>query len=201
MQALRLPYDHPGVLRCRYTSVPLLRSLLRSSRDGSPSRRPGDWYPGSPHRVLRAESKGPPRFLVNPPLNMPCSQTPAELPHQATTVLPFRLPRIRQRRPPQRSFRGSITRPAQPLCTLHRTGCPARRNTRFQLLAKLGWVGFVYPQGSNERFPVTSYLPPFPGFAWRTALRIPGSPEQVRTWGRVVKARCRDSTRISLRQS
>jgi len=51
-------------------------------------------------RVFRTESKGPPRFLVNP-LNMPWSQTPAERPHQAHTVLSCCLPLLRQRRPPQ----------------------------------------------------------------------------------------------------
>jgi len=167
-QALRLPSNHPAGLRCRCPAVPPVRSLLRSSRDGARSRRPRGWYPGSPHAGSRAEPKGSPRFLVNPPLDMPWSRTPAELPHQAIAVLPYCLPHLRQRRPPRSTFRGSIPRPAHSLCTLHQTGRPVQRNTRFQLLAKLCWVGFAYPQGSNERFPASSRLPPFPGFAWRT---------------------------------
>jgi len=39
-------------------------------------------------------------------------------------------------------FRGSITRPVHSLCTLHVTGRPVPRNTRFQPGTTLCWTGF-----------------------------------------------------------
>jgi hypothetical protein len=45
-------------------------------------------------------------------------------------------------------FRGSITRPVHSLCTLHVTGRPVPRNTRFQPVTNLCWTGFG-PIGSR----------------------------------------------------
>ena len=73
-----------------------------------------------------------------------------------------------QQRLPRKVFRRSIARRSGSLSTLRRTGCPARRKTRFQPLVRRYWAGF-YPQGSCERFPsCTRYIPsPFPKLAWR----------------------------------
>lgn len=49
---------------------------------------------------------------------------------------------------PHPLFRGSITQPVHSLCTLHSTGHPAKRNTRFQPGTTLCWTGFV-PVGSR----------------------------------------------------
>src|SRR5512139_895216 len=39
--------------------------------------------PGSPYRITSVETEGPPRFLGDPNVLMPCSQTPAGPPRQA----------------------------------------------------------------------------------------------------------------------
>ena len=53
-------------------------------------------------------------------------------------------------------FRGSIARHWDSLSTLRSEGHPSPRKTRFRLLAKLCRAGFGNPQGSNERFRVSS---------------------------------------------
>ena len=63
-------------------------------------------------------------------------------------------------------FRGSITRPADSLCTLHALGCPRPRNTRFRLPARLAGRD-LHPLGPGKEF-LCFILPLLPGFAWRT---------------------------------
>ena len=68
--------------------------------------------------------------------------------------------------PPEKYFRGSITRPADSLCTLHALGCPRPRNTRFRLPARLAGRD-LHPLGPGKEFLCLT-RPLLPGFAWRT---------------------------------
>ena len=69
------------------------------------------------------------------------------------------------------SFRGSITRPAHSLPTLHAHGHPWPRKARFRLVTTLGRAGLV-PAGFLPKVSAmslaTSSLPPLPGLSWRT---------------------------------
>ena len=71
-----------------------------------------------------AETTGPFRFLEDPNACMPCSSTPAEPWHTCCLMPGCCLPQETRRRLPQRIFRGSITRPTDPLCTLRSLGYP-----------------------------------------------------------------------------
>lgn len=113
--------------------------------------------------LFSVEMTGPPRFLGDPHLYMPCSSTPAGSPRQAFAAIRCCLPPIEQRRHPQFSqFRGSITRPAHSLSTLRRMGfpeCHAR-------LASGWWLAFA-GWGSHPLGPFAKFLckvseqPPF----------------------------------------
>ena len=77
-----------------------------------------------PHRISRKERISPPRFLGNPFVCMPCSLTPVDTqtrPHSVHTLSPSALSKASA---PHCGFRGSITRPAHPLCTLRSGGRP-----------------------------------------------------------------------------
>lgn len=67
-------------------------------------------------------------------------------------------------------YRGSITRPALWLSTLHLADRSTRRKTRFRLVASLtGWVS--HPRGSKVGFNMKLvHNPPTPSFTWRTKL-------------------------------
>jgi len=117
--------------------------------------RPRAWgcSPESPKPVFLTETTGPPRFLEDPAMNVPCSSTPAGPLRSATAAHWCCLPLFGRRRLPRLSaFRGSITRPAHSLSTLRRVGCP----TATQDSLSGGWPalpgGTAYPPGPNERF-------------------------------------------------
>lgn len=65
------------------------------------------------------------------------------------------------------SLRGSITRPAHSLCTLHVLGHPGPRNTRFRLLASLCRVGLATHRVPTKGFDLRQ--PPLPN--------LPGAPD------------------------
>jgi hypothetical protein len=100
--------------------------------------------------LFHVENIRSPKFLGEPSVNMPRSWTPALsdalgssashccLPRRGTVSAYGQHPR----------FRGSITRPVHSLCTLHVTGHPAPRNTRFQPVTNLCWIG-LSPIGSR----------------------------------------------------
>ena len=120
-----------------------------------------------PLPVRATETTGPPRFLEDPLMNVPCSSTPAESSRSATAARRCCLPLSRQCRLPRLlCFRGSITRPTHSLSTLRRMNY----SIATQDSLPDGWPAFPggtdFPLGPNERFQVN--LPPSPGFAWRT---------------------------------
>jgi len=123
---------------------------------------------------LAAETSGSPRFLGDPLVHMPCSQTPEGPPgsgHSTQAMLPSARNTASA---PSNSFqfRGSITRPMHSLSTLRRTGLPA--TTQDSLPA----AGLLCRAGLNTRWvPLQGFrwrschlLPPRPSFAWRKSL-------------------------------
>ena len=171
IRALRLPVAHPAALRFLRLAVPSAASVVRSHGAGCGRRRPGDIDHSAPHvaGVCPRETTGPPMFLGNPLVPMPCSLTPAGPSCLAlTTGRPG--PRPKQNEGyPRLQFRGSITRPQHSLFTLRRADCSA--TTQNSLPAD--WLG--PPAGLDTRRVPTkgfrdSYITSssFPKLAWRT---------------------------------
>src|SRR5207237_9494073 len=112
----------------RRTSLPSLggTALFLRTREFAPvvgrtlpPQARGFHYPVTPRSGSVAEAAGPPRFLGNPIVHMPCSPTPAGPPRQAhlgASVLPSVISTTSA--PTTRTFRGSITRPTHSLSTL-----------------------------------------------------------------------------------
>jgi hypothetical protein len=130
---LRFPAARSAALRCLRLAVPLL-TLVTSlpSTAERHRRRPGVSLPGDPSFRSSAEAAGPPRFLGNPTVCMPCSLTPVGPPRQAISALRCCLPLFSPRRLPRSPlfevvhplYGGSITRPAHSLSTLRHCGHP-----------------------------------------------------------------------------
>ena len=132
---------------------PLSACCLPSGYRQARQHRTGSFRRRQPHActfVVQRRRTGPPRFLGNPCMDMPCSSTPAALPCQAHTAGSCCLPAFENcRRLPLPQFRGSITRPIHSLCTLRSGGYPTPRNTRCRLVASLGRVG-LSPTGFHD---------------------------------------------------
>ena len=149
VQALRLPLIHPSRL------LPLARRYHRFIL--------GIGHPAPSRRVLGGD-EGTSQVPGHPHAYMPCSQTPVRL---GTRSLRCVDAAFRQSHDVGShvsvSLRGSITRPARFLCTLHVRGCPRPRNTRFRLLTTLCRVGldahWVATKGFRVSFPPSQALP------------------------------------------
>ena len=158
------------------TPVPLC--LVSRSPSHAPIRPrhttdgPGVFMPVAPEPALDVETTGSPRFLADPPVDMPCSATPVRslfpgplrdremLPSvcETTSALTFQ------------QFRGSIARPAHSLSTLRSHGLP-HAHAR---LASGCWPalpdGIGYPLGPTYKvYALLHQQPPCPSFAWRTS--------------------------------
>ncbi len=149
-----------------------MRLGLRSRNRKTLRPRAWDCSPESPKPVSLTETTGPPRFLEDPAMNVPCSSTPAGPLRSATAAHWCCLPPFGQRRLPRLfAFRGSITRPAHSLSTLRRVGCP----TAAQDSLPDSWPAFPggtdYPLGPNEGFRFYSIL---------LSQASPGAPKQRR---------------------
>jgi hypothetical protein len=155
------------VLRAVTTPLRLSSSLPPGP---TPARGPGVIVVRPPHRRRAGGVAGRPKFLGNPLVPMPCSQTPAGPESPGLTVL-GRGPRQANTEgyPRVTQSRGSIARLEHALSTLRPDPHGPRRKTRFRLPARLYRVGFASPQGSNERFLRCTRLHPssFPKLAWR----------------------------------
>lgn len=122
--------------------------------------------------LFQVEGIGPPRFLGNPKVCMPCSSTPAGwtmpglygMSMQPSAVLKASAPAMR-------SFRGSITRPTHALSTLRSVGCP--RTTQDSLPAGGQPLpgGIDYPTGFLRTISRRLPLPSLP-----SAQASPGAP-------------------------
>ncbi len=153
----------PPVFRSRGGRVPILRE-------------PG-LFTGFPNRPLDVESSGPPRFLENPPVDVPCSLTPAR-PQDQACYGPGLLPsatRTASALATIQFFRGSITRPTHSLSTLRSPGCPGTTQdslpaggllcrTGFEPAGSLREVSALYIASSSPRLLLahTSPLTPSP---------------------------------------
>ena len=113
-EAFRLPAAHPAALRCLRLAVPLCALVFRSRRRPNAAAAGQGLLdiPAAPRAGHRAETAGPPRFLENPSVLMPCSSTPVGPPRQAISTLRCCLPWLLQRRLPR-----------LPLAGLYHTAC------------------------------------------------------------------------------
>src|SRR5215831_12346889 len=118
---------------------------------------------------------GPPRFLEDPAVNVPCSPTPAGPPRSATTTLRCCLPPNGRRRLPRQILISGLNHTARPPAVYASQGGLLHRHAR---LASGGWP--TLPGGMfTRRVPTEGFRsshPPFPGFAWRTHFRVSKSP-------------------------
>ena len=127
-------------------------SSLPSPEGCFPGRASGRDHRLSHSGFLSAEMTGTPRFLEDPYVCMPCSSTPAEPWHSCCPMPGCCLPLVIRRRLPQRIFRGSITRPTDPLCTLRSAGYPITTQHSVPAASTLCRVGlFTY------RVPLRSF--------------------------------------------
>ncbi len=148
------------------------RSALASSLPCRSERHP-TWTRGlfsrvSPIRTLQAETIGSPRFLKDPNACMPCSPTPAGIWYIVASyqIVAFRLWNSVDSR--LVLFRGSITRPADSLCTLRRMSCPTTTQHLVPAADTLSRAGLVTCRVPTKGFQSYCFLSPFSGFAWRT---------------------------------
>ena len=111
------------------------------------------------------EASGPPRFLGNPAVPVPCSPTPAGPTHQAITCVGA-APAMSQRRLPREIISG-LNRTALALAVYASSGRLPAQHAR---LASGCWPalpgGIGYPQGSMRKVSevLLTSLPPFPSF-------------------------------------
>ena len=166
---LRLLIHRPAALRCLRLAVPCLvsRSLPPA---GHRSGGPGPLLTRRPHRSLRTEWMSPSRFLDDP-----CVHALLFDPSGAAAPGPARcsccgLPPSERRRLRKLCFRGSITRPARPLCTLRRRGRPRTTQHSVPVDGPSFPAQDFHLPGRSERFPMDSLpamspLPPPPGKA------------------------------------
>ena len=130
--------------------------------------------PGIVYRIPKPDSltevTGPPRFLEDPVMNVPCSATPVGLPRSATTALRCCLPPIGKRRLPRQILISGLNHTACTLAVYASQGGLLHRHAR---LAS-GWLASLIRAGlSTRRVPMKGFRsshPPFPGFAWRTQM-------------------------------
>ena len=145
---------------------------------------------------LSGEKGGPPRFLGNPCVSMPCSLTPVAPFRQAISAGRCCLPRRAECRQPRFQHFGALSHGLLTHClrfTAPVARCCARLATGWRL-PLAGWD--LHPLGFNwlfrPRLPV--WLPQRPGFAWRTpgcctgsvrSPQMPGSVGIKGIWGGV----------------
>src|SRR5438477_7964472 len=124
------------------------------------------------------EVTGPPRFLEDPVVNVPCSPTPVGPPRSATAALPCCLPPNGKRRLPRQILISGLNHTACALAVYASQGGLLHRHAR---LAS-GWLASLVRAGMITRWVLPKGFrflhPPFPGFAWRTQIR-------TSKWGRV----------------
>ena len=172
IKTLRLPVIHPAALRCLRLAVPSLARSLRSLRHGVRRRGPGAFAQRSGYPIrIQVETTGPPTFLGNPLVPVPCSTTPAGSTRQALTTR-RRGPRIVPRRGlPRAMYLSRLNHTASALAVYASQDGLLRHHARLASGCRPALPGgFGYPQGSNERFQ-NATLPwqssSFPKLSWR----------------------------------
>ena len=176
MRMLRLPAALPASLRSLRSPVPSRASLSlpMAARRWLPWAWRFQASPWLPEPLSSMETAGPPRFLGNPNMNMPWSQTPVGLPRQApfgVSVLPSA---ISTASAPTKIFHFEAPYRAYSLAVYaSRRGLPRDRAR----LASGWWPTFagqdLHLLGFNRKFQrlVTSYPPP-PGLPGATRFEI-----------------------------
>jgi hypothetical protein len=89
---------------------------------------------------------------------VPCSQTPAEQPRQAISTRLLLPSAYLTASAPHRSFRGSITRPTGPLCTLRSRGRPRTTQHSVPVDGQSLPARDLHPAGHNKRFPIAQFI-------------------------------------------
>jgi hypothetical protein len=151
-EALRLPTAPPASLRFLRFAVPPLRLGLRSRGRKAPRPRAWGYSPDSPQPVSSTETTGPPRFLEDPTMNVPCSPTPAGPPRSATAALWCCLPPNGRRRLPRQILISGLYHTARSLAVYASQGGLLHRHARLASgwLAGLSGRGWL-PAGSQRK--------------------------------------------------
>ena len=144
MRVLRLPDGHPASLRFLRSAVPRSYPAFApvSPRIRGRPARDLRLAPGYPTPLDSVEPSGPPKFLRDPQcLFAHAPATPAEPPttrhHAAATRPP-----VRERQGlPQGTFEAQSHRFRTRCLRFAGRVAPTPRKTRFQVLARLSWVG------------------------------------------------------------
>ncbi len=145
--ALRFPAVLPAGLRLPSPRGYRLASGIRSARgtDARPGGREAIQRPLPYAVILRRKRQGLPGSWETPSYTCPALRLRWAGNTRLTTALPMLPSGIRKTSAPQRyTYRSSITQPVYSLSTLHLTGCPVRRKTRYRLpqpgLAGRDWL-------------------------------------------------------------
>jgi hypothetical protein len=131
-------------------------------------RRPRawSWSPGTSRRGCAEKTTGPPRFLGNPDVNVPCSPTPAgsrapgQLRRRDAAFRPVNNVGSRG----LYSSRGSMARPVHWLSTLRSAGRPGTTQDSLPAAGQALPGGGRYPAGSQRKVSALQSLPPLPSF-------------------------------------
>src|SRR5215471_6341320 len=121
---------------------------------------------------------GPPRFLEDPVVNMPCSPTPVGPPRSAATALRCCLPPNGKRRPPRQILISGLNHTACPLAVYASQGGLLHRHARLASgwLASLVRAGvttrWVLPKGFRLSILLSQALPGAPKSEYRNQLSI-----------------------------
>lgn len=141
---------------------------VRFVRSGWPPARGGchPAWSGSPLDLRGVDVEGggeASQVPGGPCADVPCSLTPVGPRRPAILAPRCCLPPRQRRRPPRVAFRGSITRPACSLPTLHADGRPPPRTAHFRVAASLARAGldtcWVPSRGFSSASYVTSSSP------------------------------------------
>ena len=165
--ALRRPAGPPTALRFLRAAVPPRAPVFVPPASPTPAWGLGFSGLATPgQRISGMETTGPPKFLGNPHVPTPCSQTPAG-PHAPGHTVRQHGPRVVNREgiprqvpfgAPSHGLGTRCLRFAAPV-----TGAP--RQTRFRSLARLSRMGLVTHRVPPKGFRKLRALPPpFPSF-------------------------------------
>jgi hypothetical protein len=190
---LRLLAILPTRLRCRRPAVPQLRLLLRSTPSWTPRLRGLDHLCNAARGVGIKSGRSPElpgscKILVR----MPRSSTPADRSRLAFTARPMLPSALKTTSAPRSvSFRGSIARPAHPLCTPRSRGHP--RTTQHSVPAgRYTFAGAgLSPAGFTRRFRyVDSFYTPSSfsrlNLAHFPRKRVDSATERHRRWVAII---------------
>ena len=119
---------------------------------------PGIVYPESPTPDSLAEATGPPRFLEDPIMNVPCSSTPAGPPRSATAAHRYCLPPNSQRRLPRyRNFGAQSHGPLTRCLRFAGWVAPPPRKTRFRTAGQPFRAGLITRWVPSKGFRFTPF--------------------------------------------